>query len=73
MVEELEEKKKIGKTFPVLVSQCPRVWEDFGSFFVAVMVEFIVQFVIYRVICHGYVGCVVSISLKQLLLVQDDW
>lgn len=71
MVEELEEKKKIGKTFPVLVSQCLRVWEDFGSFFVAVMVEFIVQFVIYRVICHGYVGCVVS--MKQLLLVWDDW
>lgn len=33
-----------------------------------VTVEFIVQFVIYCVICHGCVGL-----MKHLLLVGDDW
>lgn len=50
MVEELEEKKKMGKTIPVLFAQCPRVLEGFGSLFVVVMVEFLVQFVIHHAV-----------------------
>lgn len=51
-----------------LFSQYPRVLEDFGNFFVVVIVECISPFVVYSVVCHGCVGW-----MKQLLLVQVDW
>lgn len=53
---------------PVFFAQYPRVLEDFGNFFVVVIVECISPFVVYSVICHGCVGW-----MKQLLLVQVDW